>query len=103
LPSKNALEKLTLLKSVHMELCELVPKTSDFFQTVFAVLKMAFFLDALFSAYYVCIAVLNIEPSFAGKRLHITLVNSIWILITSTNLYFVVFACEKTTSKAREF
>jgi hypothetical protein len=101
LPAKYALEKLTLLKSVHMELCELVSKTSDFFQKVFAVAQMAIFLDALFSAYYVCIALFNLEPTFADKRLHITLINIIWILITSTNLYFAVLACEITTSKAR--
>jgi heme/copper-type cytochrome/quinol oxidase subunit 3 len=102
LPAKYALEKLTLLKSVHMELCELVSRTSDFFQKVFAVVQMAIFLDALFSAYYVCIALYNLESTFAGKMLHVALINTIWILITSTNLYFAVFACEKTKSKARD-
>jgi 7tm Chemosensory receptor len=102
LPAKLSLEKLTVLKGVHVELCELVTKTSDFFQKVFAVVQMAFFLDTLFSAYYVCLALFNLEPSFAGKRLYMILINMTWILITSTNFYFVVFACEKTTSKARD-
>jgi hypothetical protein len=81
-----------------MELCELVSKTSDFFQKVFALVQMAIFLDALFSAYYMCLALLDLEPSFEGK----ILINMTWILVTSTNFYFVVFACEKTTSTVRE-
>jgi hypothetical protein len=85
-----------------MELCELVSKTSDFFQKVFALVQMAIFLDALFSAYYMCLALLDLEPSFEGKRLYMILINMTWILVTSTNFYFVVFACEKATSTVRE-
>jgi hypothetical protein len=101
LPEKIALEKLALFKIVHMELCELVSKTSDFFQTVFAVVKVVFFLNTLFGAYNVCIALFNLEPSFAGNRLYVILMNIIWILITSTNFYCLAFTCEKTITKVK--
>lgn len=96
-PSPLAARQIRFLRKKHADLCNMVERTSNLFQSILALASFNTFLFMVYCAYYFIMAVFDlIEPELTHKRLAVALGTFGWLAFTLANYFQLVQPCELT-------